>query len=817
MTLISENQSFVIKTKNKKYLDVIKTFKNNFTTYSKIPDPKRKGKFYITVDKVYTAGNEFSNEYIFSKSEWPALSYELKNAGLKAEDLEFIDNTTKEFEKFDFTINPKYTDRDHQPQFIKALVDSYDKRRTALVDLQTGQGKFLKNSTLIKIPNLAVGKSWKPIGDLIVGDYVIGRDGLPTKVIGVYPQGVKKIYKITFGDDRVSYAGEEHLWEVISPVWSDKTNKEKGLPGHGKKVISTGEIEDYLNRNSIMYIPLCESEKSKDISLPMNPYLLGKLISNGDMAIRETLKLQDKKSIEKIIPEIYRNGSTEQRWNLLQGLMDVNGTIEKDDSVTYTTSSKKLAEDIQYIVRSLGGICKIITKKPSYIHNEEKQEGNINYILQIRLKETSRVFTLSSKKDIVDSKNQYNEDLKLQIISIEYSHDEEATCIAVDNEDRLYVAEDFVVTHNTYIACKALSELKYRFGVYIKPGYINKWIGDIKELLLLEDNDFYVVAGSDSLRKIIQLGIDGEEIPKVIIFSSRTMFLYFKSYENMIDTAFFNFPVIPIELNKILNIGIMLVDETHEEFFSVFKMSLYIQPKLIIGLSATLITGDRKLNNLYNVLFPENSRLSFIAYKKYITVKATRYHIENMRGINHRSKGGRGYSHIELEKSIIRNHILLNSYIDMVKYYLEEDYIKRKTSKDHKAMVFFATVEMCTIVTKRLSKMYPKLDIRRYTGDDPYEKVIDADIRISTVKSSGTAIDIPGLISVLQTINMSSPQANLQALGRLREIPGFDVIYRYLWTPAIRKHKDYHEEKKELFNGRIKVLVLEDYRGRVTC
>lgn len=53
---------------------------------------------------------------------------------------------------------------------------------------------------------------WVKMGDIKVGDYVIGSDGEATRVVGVYPQGERDIYKITFHNGAEVRCDTEHLW-----------------------------------------------------------------------------------------------------------------------------------------------------------------------------------------------------------------------------------------------------------------------------------------------------------------------------------------------------------------------------------------------------------------------------------------------------------------------------------------------------------------------------------------------------------------------------------------------------------------------------
>lgn len=105
------------------------------------------------------------------------------------------------------------------------------------------------------------------------------------------------------------------------------------------------------------------------------------------------------------------------------------------------------------------------------------------------------------------------------------------------------------------------------------------------------------------------------------------------------------------------------------------------------------------------------------------------------------------------------------------------------------------TIRLCTIVTNYLKKRYKKLSVLRYVDDDPFENVIKPDIRVSTIQSSGTAIDIPKLITVINTINVLSIQSNEQTLGRLRRLEGKETTFIYTFANNIKKHIMYNEER----------------------
>ena len=57
-----------------------------------------------------------------------------------------------------------------------------------------------------------------PIGELRVGDLVIGSNGRPTPVLGVYPQGRKEVFRVRAQDGAETLCCAEHLWHVFTAV-----------------------------------------------------------------------------------------------------------------------------------------------------------------------------------------------------------------------------------------------------------------------------------------------------------------------------------------------------------------------------------------------------------------------------------------------------------------------------------------------------------------------------------------------------------------------------------------------------------------------
>jgi replicative DNA helicase len=338
---------------------------------------------------------------------------------------------------------------------------------------------------------------WKSMGQIKAGDDLASVDGRPSTVIGVYPQGVKQIYKVTFSDGRAAECCGEHLWRVHYCGWS------------APKTLTTDEVSALLLRKRYrrrLWIDMCSGDFGHDEPLPVDPWALGMLIGEGDSSslrfstasnaaqaqlatslgpelslshagrydyrvvqtagdrcagrygfwpnrLREELKalgLWNKRSESKFIPEPYKTAKRASRLALLQGLLDANGWVEEFGSVRFSTSSERLADDVVELARSLGGWATKNSKSPVYIHGGEKIRGRQSYVVDIAHPEPQSLFTLPEKRDrAADVRGRRK---MPTFVSIEPARQAEARCIAVTHPSQLYITDSYVVTHNTALA-----------------------------------------------------------------------------------------------------------------------------------------------------------------------------------------------------------------------------------------------------------------------------------------------------------------------------------------------------------------------------
>jgi ATP-dependent Clp protease ATP-binding subunit ClpB len=349
------------------------------------------------------------------------------------------------------------------------------------------------------------------MGTIKVGDVVTTPDGGTARVLGVFPQGKKQIYRVHFRDGKWADACGEHLWKVFGPHLGTDKRRCKSW-----KVITTEELRSRLaNTKAKWKVPAVRPlEETPTQPLPLDPYLLGVLIGDGNftqncvrfstadseilnwvrtslgadfelrpstsrkydyriimsatnvlqhgkraLAVRdnaivghiERLGLLGCLAYQKFIPDVYKRASVGDRFAILRGLIDTDGHVTPTGAISLSTSSLRLARDVQEIVWSLGGMATISEKQPRYEYLGETRQGRVAYAVRIRHPEPHRLVSLSRKCGRLPVDYQYKANLKNVVVRVEPLRVDEAQCILIDHPDHLYVTDNYVVTHNTAI------------------------------------------------------------------------------------------------------------------------------------------------------------------------------------------------------------------------------------------------------------------------------------------------------------------------------------------------------------------------------
>lgn len=324
------------------------------------------------------------------------------------------------------------------------------------------------------------------MGDCKVGDYIYGPEGVLSKIVAKSDIFYKPMYELELEDGRKLKVSEDHINSVMVKenfknravtVDKDLTTKELlELPLTFDRVkkykegtrISSEKLIHVRNSDALIY---------PDKDLPIDAYTLGVILGDGrirkecgsveltahvdDFAhyyknipyefgtyrkdLRSNAATQSIRGLGKLlkelklnvhgkykfIPQEYFYGSIEQRLNLLQGLMDTDGTISVSGRSVFCSQSSRLCADVANLTRSLGGSAKIY-------------KCNSKDMFRVELWLDKPMFKIPRKLERFKPRTKHMALKSISKIAMEPSQ-----CIAIDSVSHQYLANDYFRTHNT--------------------------------------------------------------------------------------------------------------------------------------------------------------------------------------------------------------------------------------------------------------------------------------------------------------------------------------------------------------------------------
>lgn len=359
------------------------------------------------------------------------------------------------------------------------------KQRIAML-ASKGPGKAQPKDTLIETP---YGR--RRFGDLKVGDFVFAGDGSRTRVVGVYDRGQLPIFQVAFDDDSSTLVCGEHLW---------KTRGEMERRHDTWAVLSTQQIIDRGVRSKNgrwagrhFEIPRQGPAQYPIMNLRLDPYVMGVWLgdgvrSGGKYATKPTDEISqeirrrgyetspardgivaiygivealrsygvvDLHSYDRFVPPEFMEASVSQRWDLICGLMDTDGGIDADGHMEFSSTSKRLADDMVWLARSVGGTAfiKRAVKKPFYYGKDRKKIfGKDCYRVTVRF--PFNPFLVPHRRSRWTDPHRSPATLRYmtrKIDRIDPAGVADCMCIEVEDPEGLYLTNDFIVTHNTAV------------------------------------------------------------------------------------------------------------------------------------------------------------------------------------------------------------------------------------------------------------------------------------------------------------------------------------------------------------------------------
>lgn len=305
--------------------------------------------------------------------------------------------------------------RDIQSASISALladqrdghpaVTPYSSKNNLVISAGTSSGKALTDDTPVLTTD-----GWKPIGNLTIYDRVYSQDGRHYRVLGVFPQGTHRVWRVRLADGRTIDCNSQHIWTVFDNDPSngiDENTPIENLPTMTTEEIveaglditdERGEIIGY--RFGIPTSDFLESSTEWEDSISAGEF--GIALRNGSRTV---------------IPQSADTIPLPQRCRLLGGVVDSFGYINNGQPYIGHFGNEKLEMEVLSLCRALG-----LTPLPFPL-----KDGTDGYVI------SNQRFVAIADIELLDSY-------------------EPMTCISVDSPDHTFIAKDYIVTHNTEAA-----------------------------------------------------------------------------------------------------------------------------------------------------------------------------------------------------------------------------------------------------------------------------------------------------------------------------------------------------------------------------
>ncbi|MFW3172923.1 replicative DNA helicase [Geodermatophilus sp. CPCC 206100] len=361
---------------------------------------------------------------------------------------------------------------------LDELTNGLQAGQMVVIAARPGVGKALALDTLLVTPT-----GWTTMGEIRVGEQVIGSDGRPTTVVAATEvMSGRPCYEVHFSDGSVIVADAQHQW--LTDDRASRTSAQAARVGYNRTrnqrtfaaVRTTEELarsvrcatEDARPNHSVTNAAPLELPDA-DLSLP--PYALGVWLGDGTsraahvtsddpeiaVYIEAELDVDDHGTVQgllrslgvfgdKHIPLSYLRGSVAQRRALLAGLLDTGGTVTPSGAVQFAVTSRRLAEDTRELIAGLGHRVRMSRKRV----NGRSEQSSTCYTLTFSTDD--EVFRLERKKLVHKERGartctargvRFITDVR-PIASVP------VRCIQVDAEDHLFLAgRSFIPTHNS--------------------------------------------------------------------------------------------------------------------------------------------------------------------------------------------------------------------------------------------------------------------------------------------------------------------------------------------------------------------------------
>ena len=378
-----------------------------------------------------------------------------------------------------------------------------------IVAARPGAGKALALDTALPTPS-----GWTTMGEIRVGDELLGADGRPTRVVAA--TGVmagRPCFEVTFSDGAVLVADAEHQWLTSTPA-ARRAARDPAVvlgarrPGAVPAVLTTRELAATTGtgrrRPAVHSVALAAPLDLPALELPVPPYVLGVWLGDGTAAAgarvatsdpdvlahlqgagmgveqvagrRPALRLCPAREAQhgsleaqlralgvlgdKHVPAAYLRASPDQRRALLAGVLDAAGTVTADAAVRLTTTNPRLARDVHELVVGLGHRARVSRRRV--------RRGESFVALTVTIRAGEDVFRAGAKARLLKERAARRAAVARcrYVTAVRPVPSVAVRCVQVAAADHLYLAgRSMVATHNSTLALDVARSASIRHGL----------------------------------------------------------------------------------------------------------------------------------------------------------------------------------------------------------------------------------------------------------------------------------------------------------------------------------------------------------------
>ncbi|MEU4566143.1 replicative DNA helicase [Micromonospora sp. NPDC023956] len=362
---------------------------------------------------------------------------------------------------------------------LDRLLNGLHPGQLIIVAGRPGLGKALALDTPLPTP-----QGWTTMGEVEVGDQLLGADGTPTTVTAAFDiRHDRPCHEVEFSDGSTIVADAEHLWktdhagvvttaQIAATLRTGAENRlnhavENARPlalphrddllvppytlgawlGGGTSAAAAfttadPEVVAYVEADGFVVRPLAATMRYSIGLLPPAP-LADREHGSFTGRLRTVGVLDDRH-----IPVAYLRASEQQRRQLLAGLLDTDGTVTPTGSVQFHATSRQLAEDACELVVSLGYRCSTTTSEVTGRHPDPSVAHVVEFttdddVFRVERKRIAHKERRTVAAGPAGTGSRY-------IVDVRPVPSVPVRCVSVDNDDHLYLAgRSMIPTHNS--------------------------------------------------------------------------------------------------------------------------------------------------------------------------------------------------------------------------------------------------------------------------------------------------------------------------------------------------------------------------------